>query len=265
MAEKPQPLAENEFSHDRRIDGPAPTVHDHYHDNFEVYYLQKGTCWYFIGGKSYRLSAGDIALIPAGVIHKTSYDEPTSSRTVLNCDASFLPSSVRELLHHTPYFSRTEETADKVDTIFAQIRKEWEQPDAYSGDAIRTLVAELFLLIAREHGKAHPEKPESPIVEKAAAYIRKHYMREVTLQAVAEECFVSREHLSRIFKKETGFGFNEYLNIYRMQKANAILAADPKAKVSQVAIQCGFNDSNYFSKQYKRMYGIAPTKSKRGE
>ena len=90
-------------------------------------------------------------------------------------------------------------------------------------------------------------------------------MREVTLQAVAEECFVSREHLSRIFKKETGFGFNEYLNVYRMQKANAMLAANPKVKVSQVAIQCGFNDSNYFSKQYKRMYGIAPTKSKRSE
>ena len=265
MAEKTRLLAINEFSHDQRVDGPAPTGHDHYHDNFEVYYLQKGTCWYFIGGKSYRLSVGDIALIPAGVIHKTSYDESTSSRTVLNCDVSFLPPSVRELLHRTPYFSRTEETADKVDAIFSQIRKEWEQPDAYSSDVIRALAAELFLLIARESGKAHPEKPESPIVEKATAYIRKHYMQAVTLQAVAEACFVSREHLSRIFKKETGFGFNEYLNIYRMQRANAMLTANPKAKVSQVAIQCGFNDSNYFSKQYKRMYGIAPTKSKRSE
>ena len=89
-------------------------------------------------------------------------------------------------------------------------------------------------------------------------------MESVTLHDVAEHCFVSREHLSRIFKKETGFGFNEYLNIYRLKKANAILTENPKSKVSQVAVRCGFGDSNYFSKQYKKLYGVAPTRTRKG-
>lgn len=253
------------FSFEIRVDSPAPQVHDHYHNSFEVYYLQKGTCWYFIDQKSYHLTAGDIALIPTGVIHKTSYETPTSSRSVFNCADSFIPESVRKLMQRTPYFARTDATASLVSEIFSTIQKEYEAPDEYAMDAVRVKVQQLFLLIARESRGQHQEKPESPIVEKAAGYIRKHYMDTVTLQDVAEHCFVSREHLSRIFKKETGFGFNEYLNIYRLKKANAMLTENPKSKVSQVAVSCGFNDSNYFSKQYKKMYGIAPTRAKRGE
>ena len=71
---------------------------------------------------------------------------------------------------------------------------------------------------------------------------------------------VSQEHLSRTFKKDTGLGFNEYLNVYRLKRANAILTENPKSKVSQVAVRCGFGDSNYFSNTYKKMYGISPSK-----
>ena len=265
MADRSPLYTKDVFSFHTRVDGCAPAVHDHYHNSFEFYYLQKGTCWYFIDRKSYRLSAGDIALIPSGVIHKTSYDTALSSRTVINCADSFIPDSVRELIKRIPYFSKTTQTAAQVDSLFHQIGKEYENPDDYSMDVIRAKVAELFLLIARESSKAQPEKPESPIVETAVAYIRQHYMDTVTLQDVAALCFVTREHLCRSFKKETGFGFSEYLNLYRMQKANAMLRENPKIRVAQVASYCGFSDSNYFSRQYKKFFGISPTKERKGE
>ena len=252
------------FSFETRVDGEAPKATLHYHDRFEVYYLQGGTCWYFIDKKSYRLTEGDIALIPAGVIHKTSYDTTKSSRSLLLCAESAIPESARQVMAQIPYFPKSREDAALVDNLFHRIQHEYENPDEYSVDAVQALVAELFLLIARKSRKGHHEKQESPIVEKAAGYIQERYMESVTLHDVAEYCFVSREHLSRIFKRETGFGFNEYLNIYRLKKANAILTENPKSKVSQVAVRCGFGDSNYFSKQYKKMYGVAPTQTKRG-
>lgn len=252
------------FHFERRVDGEVPNAKVHYHSSFEVYYLEQGTCWYFIDKKSYRLTEGDIALIPAGVIHKTSYETKKSSRSLFSCAESMIPESVREILSWIPYFPKTKETAGLVENLFRQIQKEYENPDEYSMDVIRTRVSELFLLIARESKKPHQEKQESPIVEKAVGYIREHYRENVTLQNVAERCYVSREHLSRIFKKETGFGFNEYLNLFRLKKANAILTENPKIRVSQVAVRCGFGDSNYFSKQYKKMYGTAPTRSKKG-
>ena len=61
------------------------------------------------------------------------------------------------------------------------------------------------------------------------------------------------------FKKSTGFGFSEYLTQVRM--ANAIyLLEHPGASVTDVAYQCGFNDSSYFAAVFKSIYGITPKK-----
>ena len=251
------------FSCQVRMDKGINPIRDDYHKTFEVYYLLKGTCWYFIGNKSYRLTAGDIALIPPGVIHGTSYETPTSSRVLFNCPESYLPASVRDLILQTPYFPYSQATRDQVEDIFQVIQKEYREQNNYWQDIVRSKVAELFVLIARNGRAALSQKQESPIVEKAAGYIKQHYMDPVNLQAVAEYCYVSREHLSRIFKKETGFGFSEYLNLFRMQKAHNLLEDDPHCQVAQVATQCGFNDSNYFSKQYKKHFGISPTKTRK--
>jgi YesN/AraC family two-component response regulator len=182
---------------------------------------------------------------------------------VFNCTEDYIPASVRDVLRQIPYFARTEKTGSLVDEIFETIYREYDSPDDYSEDIIRTKVAQLLLTVARDGGEAPREREESPIVEQAGRYIRAHWRENVTLQDVASYCFVSREHLSRIFKKETGFGFNEYLNIYRLKKANAMLLETPKRKIAEVAAQCGFGDSNYFSKQYKKMYGISPKETRK--
>ena len=66
-----------------------------------------------------------------------------------------------------------------------------------------------------------------------------------------------------MFRKETGFGFNEYLNLYRLKKAESILKSGNCPNIAQVAIQCGFNDSNYFSSCFRKMYGISPSDLKK--
>ncbi len=63
-----------------------------------------------------------------------------------------------------------------------------------------------------------------------------------------------------MFKKETGFGFCEYLNLLRLQKAEALLKQSDNLSISLIASECGFNDSNYFSVKFKEMYGISPKK-----
>ena len=73
---------------------------------------------------------------------------------------------------------------------------------------------------------------------------------------------VSAEHLSRTFKKETGFGFSEYLTLVRLQKAEYMLRNEPGRSVCEIAYACGFNDSNYFSAKFKQTYGKAPSKFK---
>ena len=73
---------------------------------------------------------------------------------------------------------------------------------------------------------------------------------------------VSSEHLSRTFKRETGFGFSEYLTLVRLQKAEYMLRNEPGRSVCEIAYACGFNDSNYFSDKFRRSYGHSPSKFK---
>ena len=240
----------------------------HYHNFYEVYYLIEGTCWYFIDKKSYHLTAGDIALIPRGVIHKTNYETSEHTRFLVCCDSYYIPDTVRDIIPTIPYFTKSDLHEPEIKAIFAAIKNEVENSDKFSEESLRMYINKLLILIARaslikEKGKEDIKKEESPIVEKAVKYIRSHYTEEVSLANTAAYCYVSKEHLSRTFKKETGFGFNEYLTAYRLKKAESLIKSNPRVKVSDVALACGFNDSNYFSKVYKRMYGKSPTHDKK--
>jgi AraC-like DNA-binding protein len=234
----------------------------HYHGCYEVYYLLEGTCWYFIDKKSYYLTAGDIALIPRGALHKTAYETPTYSRLLIWCDESFIPESVREAVFENGYFSGKGEQGARVAELYAAIEREWTAADAFSSDAIRAYLGELFVLIARGVQSNKVKKEESPIVECAVRYIHAHFAEPITLGAVAAACYTGREHLSRTFKRATGFGFSEYLTAYRLKHAQAMLLSRPSQRISDVALSCGFSDGNYFSKVYRRVYGITPTEER---
>ena len=182
---------------------------------------------------------------------------------LINCSDYYLPESVIELIPKIPYFTIPTTSRPLINDIFNTIQNEYHSQNRFSEDIIKTKVYELLLFIARENSLHENEKNESPIVEKAVKYIHKHYADNLSLSNAAKYCYVSDEHLSRKFKKETGFGFNEYLNIYRLKKADIWLRNDPKAKISEIAINCGFNDSNYFSKVYKKVYKISPKDAKK--
>lgn len=235
----------------------------HYHSYWEIYYLVEGVCSFFIDSKAYRLTAGDVALFPPGIIHKANYETPTFSRLLIYCDAALIPASAEPMIRQFPVFPWDEETGDRIRTLFEAIGREYANPDDFSGDLIQSKLGELVVLIARHSGSAHRPKGESPVVEQAVDYIRSHYTEPVSLGDVAGHCFVSREHLSRLFKRETGFNLSEYLMIYRLQKAEALLRREPRLRISEVARRCGFSDSNYFSKAFHKVYGTSPTDVKR--
>ena len=105
--------------------------------------------------------------------------------------------------------------------------------------------------------------PESRLLNETCKYIQENFSQEITLSQVAELLSVSAEHLSRTFKRETGFNFSEYLTLFRLQKAEFMLKNEPGRSVHAVAFACGFNDSNYFSYKYKKQYGVSPKKVKK--
>jgi two-component system response regulator YesN len=95
------------------------------------------------------------------------------------------------------------------------------------------------------------------VVEQAKNYIQENYSRHINRNDIAASVYLTPDYLSRLFKNETGLSLHDYLNRYRIQKANELLV-DPNRCISEVAMQVGFFNISYFSTVYKKFTGRSP-------
>lgn len=96
------------------------------------------------------------------------------------------------------------------------------------------------------------------ILRKAVEYLQAHYNEQVTLNEVAEHSYVSTYYISRMFKRELGKNFVDYLNEIRIEKAKELLK-DIRYKTYEVAETVGIPDAHYFSRLFKKYVGVTPT------
>ena len=134
-----------------------------------------------------------------------------------------------------------------------------------SNESICASVSRAVKLLKEESGN-QPEvmpfsAPEnaSSLVRHAIEHLNRHYTAEITLDSVSEYFQVSPNHLSRIFKRETGLGFVEILTKIRMAEALKLLES-PDIKVYAVAEQVGYSDYTYFYQVFKKYYNVSPQK-----
>lgn len=239
----------------------TPMLNRHSHNAFEIYFLEEGTCRYFIDDKSYDVQAGDLILIPSKTIHKTFYGDIQHKRRLIYCSSHCIPRKVADILPSLIYHYRCPQIQETVKKIFDCIEQEQKKPDEYSSHAKMSYLELLFFTLARH--KPIPIQSERSFVTEAVTYIKSKFASKIRLADISKMLGVSSEHLSRAFKNNTGFGFNEYLNMVRLQNADEMLHSEKKMSISEIAYSCGFNDSNYFSEKYKKIYGITPTAARK--
>jgi signal transduction histidine kinase/DNA-binding LacI/PurR family transcriptional regulator/AraC-like DNA-binding protein/response regulator of citrate/malate metabolism len=95
------------------------------------------------------------------------------------------------------------------------------------------------------------------LTRKAMAYIHEHYAQPIGREDVARYVHVSEGYLSRCFSQETGLSLIQYLTRYRIQEAKQLLVTSDMA-ITDIALEVGFSDSNYFSRTFRREAGISP-------
>ena len=82
-------------------------------------------------------------------------------------------------------------------------------------------------------------------------------------ESLAEKFFMSKAYLSRLFKKEEGMNYKDYLSSVRMEKAAALLR-EGKLNVSQVAQEVGYGSLKNFSAAFKSYFGVTAREMRRG-
>lgn len=102
------------------------------------------------------------------------------------------------------------------------------------------------------------ENKSLPIVEKTCAYIRSHYEEgDLNQVQIAEAMAVTAPYLSGIFKKTMGISMVQYITVVRMERARELLR-QPELEIKEIAALVGYNDEYYFSRCFKKQFGLSP-------
>lgn len=100
------------------------------------------------------------------------------------------------------------------------------------------------------------------LFEAVRSYIDDNYATALTRESVAQVFYISPNYLSHLFQKSGSLGFNEYLNYTRLEHAKALLKGY-ELKVKEVAHACGFVDSNYFCRLFRKNTERSPSEYRR--
>ena len=110
---------------------------------------------------------------------------------------------------------------------------------------------------AQAEDRPEPEDAaNSFVVRQAKAYIARRCAEKLTLQEVADHCFVSQWHLSKLLNRYLGQPFYDLLNAERVRRAKELLE-DPALRISEIAERVGYADTAHFSRVFKKLEGVS--------
>ena len=225
---------------------------------------------------SAEVESGDLVIVPSGCLHRTTYNgKGMHERIVIsfrNDATEWIQNQTgKELMENCMkpgVVNIPEKRRDYVVALLDKLLFENDSPDELSPAFIKVGLIELLLFIIRcknyEENVIKEIDVDNRIIQEVATYIYEHYADNLSLEYVADKFNLSRSYLSKKFKTATGFGFKEYIINVRIQNACNLLLETNKS-ITDIAFECGFNDSNYFGDAFRKAKGISPHKYRKNE
>lgn len=227
----------------------------HAHDNLiEIVQILSGTGRILVGDNFCVFRPGDVFVIDTGIIHCTSPDIPDRYvRNKLLFDRALLARLTGEIpLSLTSYFR--ESNPDVLTKRFDRLEALQE-----SGTSKLSVCAEIMLLLdfclSRKSERYIPDNSTS---SRIITYINENLLSSLSLDAISSAMHISKFHLSRTFKSETGMTIGGYVHTSRLSYAKKRLLFSEDS-VGEIAVQLGYNDAAAFSKAFLSETGLSPT------
>lgn len=99
----------------------------------------------------------------------------------------------------------------------------------------------------------------NPLIENLKSYIESNLEYDIDLARLAKTFHYNEKYLGRLFKKNTGMSFREYISLRRVQRAKALLL-ETDDTIMSISARLGFNNVTYFNRMFKKWFGVAPTR-----
>lgn len=246
----------------------------HYHPEFEVAYILKGSGLRYVGTTVENFSAGDLVLLGPHLPHCWKDNHP-GSKTVESIIVQWKKEFLGEAFSCTAELSRIQDLlsiASKGVKFGRKVSSELDHklkklPETHSFE--RLLV---FLDILNELANA----PESEIIcehefdfqldyvdsdriNKVQKYVEENYQKKIRLSDVGSLVNMTEEYFSRYFSKVMDQPFFSYLNKYRVNMACRLLI-ESDVQVVEICYDCGYDSLPHFHRQFKKIKGMSPLK-----
>jgi len=261
-------------------DRAAVRRNPHTHDFHEIAIITRGIGHHLTEYGSWPVQAGDVVVIGAKHVH--CYDDvhdlelvnvlfqrdpqifkDEGLRTLSGFHALFGAPHLRPRVGLERHFRLGSKELPQVLGIVAAL--EQELAEVHHGGLF--LARAHFMLLMGTLSRCYSRQPDADAktvlrLAKAINHIEAHYQEDILLADIARVAGMSPRQLQRLFMSATGETPLTHLRNLRLMRAAEALR-DPDNRVTEVAFTSGFNDSNYFSRQFRSVFGMSPRQYRR--
>ena len=247
----------------------------HWHREWELIRILEGSFTLHADEEEICAGAGDILLIRDGMLHGG-----TPSGCVYECfvfDLHALFRSSEQIKKHLRPIYRMEILPDihfphgrnaVLRSICAEIMESGAAPATSPSGECRELavlgsLCSLFAYILRNRLYTAPPVTPAPksdrimLLKSVLEYIEQNYSSPITLSGLAGVVGMNPNYFCRVFREYTQQSPMDYVIFYRIEQAAELLTGTAQS-ITEVAMECGFNDYSYFIRTFKRLKGITP-------
>lgn len=263
-----------QISHDNDL-----TEIEHHHDFIEIIFVTKGKGTQIISNNEYEVSEGDIFILQGFQNHyfkdasrveivNLMFD-PVKNPNLVSQDVKtiggypalfILEPRYRNRMHFKNMLHLNSVDLAKSEYILNGMLHELTHKEPGYELFLKNKLEEIIIFLSRKYSQISYPKAKSLVrIGKAIAFIENNFQKNIYIKQLAEMSFMSIRNFQRIFKDSTSLSPNDYLLELRIQNASKLLTETDSA-IYDVSGQVGIADWFYFSKAFKKRFGISPTK-----
>lgn len=257
---------------------PGATFDLHWHEHLQFYYFTKGEAIIICNSKKIKVKSHDLVIINSNELHyaESLCDDLVYyvikvdlsfifSNQIDSCQTKFIAPLAQNLILFKNLVSNDKDVLNCIDKI---IREYFDKEIGFEL-AIKSCIYELIVLLLRRYvKKVFTEKEFNTQINNLKRfkgileYVENNFTKKININELAAMANISNYHFCRTFKQITGNSAVYYINKLRIDKAVSLLS-ETDLNITEISLACGFDDSNYFSRIFKKYRIISPAEFKK--
>ncbi len=236
------------------VDGKGITVHrNRAHHGIAFRTSGDNLRYDFLDGKTLFWNTNEIFYFPKN----SSYDIKIQNKSLSTCYA--INFEISNDISFSPFSFKTKDSQTFIN-IFKSINTTWQEKKPGYHLKCKSLLYSVFYKIQSEYQLAYADKNKLDIIRPAISYIHENYTTDaLSITSLSEMCNVTPEYFRKIFNQVQGTSPVKFIHSLRLTRAEELISSG-FYQISEIAFLSGFNDISYFSREFKKAYGVSPRK-----